>query len=475
MQKIINFIKTVFIYLIGSALTKIISFLLLPIYTSYLSPQDYGYYDLSFSLLCIVIPVLFLQIWDGVFRLIYDYDDEPDKTNVVSNGLFVFILSTGLSVIIFFIIKKAFTIPNITLIFLFGLSMGVQNFYSMVTRALKKNYIYVISSTVGSIFFILINILLIVKYNKGYESLYIAFIISTLIQVAICEIFTKCIVRFRFSALNKNLIATIIKYSVPLCGATIFYWLITGFSKLYLSGSLGIEFNGIYSVANRFSSMIVLFVSVFQLAWNEMAFSLINNRNKSKYYKYAVENLIFFVSFGTILLIPITRIIFNFFVSDSFDAALNLIPIIYFGTMCNSIGGFISTLFLAEKQSISVLITIIISAALSVILTIIFVPVIGIFGAASAISIGFLVIVIIRLIILKNKHMLQINTKKMIILIILYSLVTVAFYMGGRLFNAVTLFVLLVLVCMVYRKSILKFFHDFSARKIPDKLGENNE
>ena len=49
-------------------MSKIVSFLLLPLYTSYLSPAQFGQYDLAYTFINLIVPIVFFQIWDGAFR-----------------------------------------------------------------------------------------------------------------------------------------------------------------------------------------------------------------------------------------------------------------------------------------------------------------------------------------------------------------------------------------------------------------------
>ena len=74
MKDFIKFIKSSGIYFFGNILTKLISFLLLPIYTKFINPTDYGTYDLMIAYITFFTSVLFLDIWSGIMRFMFDYD-----------------------------------------------------------------------------------------------------------------------------------------------------------------------------------------------------------------------------------------------------------------------------------------------------------------------------------------------------------------------------------------------------------------
>ena len=50
MNRSTKFINDIFIYAIGNLGSKLITFLLVPLYTYYISPDDFGYYDIVLTL-----------------------------------------------------------------------------------------------------------------------------------------------------------------------------------------------------------------------------------------------------------------------------------------------------------------------------------------------------------------------------------------------------------------------------------------
>ena len=72
-MKIKRFIKTAFVFLTGNVLSKIISFLLLPIYTEKIDPAQFGNYDVAFTFINLIAPIAFFQIWDGMYRISFDF------------------------------------------------------------------------------------------------------------------------------------------------------------------------------------------------------------------------------------------------------------------------------------------------------------------------------------------------------------------------------------------------------------------
>ncbi|OTN70443.1 lipopolysaccharide biosynthesis protein [Enterococcus faecium] len=101
MNKIKQFFKTAFIYFVGSIMAKLISFLLLPLYTCYISPEKYGTFDLVLSLINLIGPLAFFQIWDGMFRYAFDYNDKNEKYVVINHALITFIFTIPVFIVLF--------------------------------------------------------------------------------------------------------------------------------------------------------------------------------------------------------------------------------------------------------------------------------------------------------------------------------------------------------------------------------------
>ena len=78
-------IKNTGILTISSFSTKILTFLMVPLYTSVLTTEEYGTYDLAVSTVSLLIPILSVNIVDGVMR--YSMDSRYDRADIFSMPL----------------------------------------------------------------------------------------------------------------------------------------------------------------------------------------------------------------------------------------------------------------------------------------------------------------------------------------------------------------------------------------------------
>ena len=138
MQDLIRFVRTTGIYLVGNVLIKIISFLLLPIYTKYLPPASYGTYDLNTAYITFLSSILFLDIWGGILRFMFDYKKEAEKANVVKAGCVIFTISTLVYSIAVILLGSIMGIEYKCWLLLFGLLTNIQQVMGFVSIEKKS-------------------------------------------------------------------------------------------------------------------------------------------------------------------------------------------------------------------------------------------------------------------------------------------------------------------------------------------------
>ena len=71
--------KNTFLFAIGNIGTKLINFLMIPLYSYCLTISEYGIIDLVFAILSIVIPIITLNIFESVQRFTMDKDADYEK------------------------------------------------------------------------------------------------------------------------------------------------------------------------------------------------------------------------------------------------------------------------------------------------------------------------------------------------------------------------------------------------------------
>ena len=322
------------------------------------------------------------------------------------------------------------------LVAFYSLGIGVQYFYNYVARALQKNTLFVMSGCINSIITIIINVVLIAGFNLGIESLYISSLVGILVQVVIIE-YNVRLLKVKIEGLKKGTIIALLKFSTPLSISTISNWLLSGLTTVVISFYIGTHENGLYSVANRFSAVLILLVGVFQFAWNELAYMMSNNKSKNEYYQKGISEILKISLLGCSIFLLCIKIVFPYFIAQQYHEAITIIPIVLLGTSINAYSGFLGTIFLANKHSNKLFISTIVGAAANVIGLLVFSPIYGLMGALISLCVAQFISAFSRLYMLKKSESIRPHPKVYIFLLVpLISLVT--FYLISNTYILLT-------------------------------------
>ncbi|MSC08288.1 oligosaccharide flippase family protein, partial [Lactobacillus rhamnosus] len=103
MNKYRTLLLNIGLFGINTVATKLITFLLVPLYTYYLSTKEFGITDMSLTVISLVLPIASMSISDAVLRFVID--DSNDQKSVVSYGLIVIGLSCAIVALLLPVLK----------------------------------------------------------------------------------------------------------------------------------------------------------------------------------------------------------------------------------------------------------------------------------------------------------------------------------------------------------------------------------
>lgn len=180
-KKYNELIKNTGIFTISSFSSRLLSFFLVPLYTSILSPNDYGIFDLANVSIALLIPILSLNIVDAVMRFLLD--KSVNKGNVIAIGTRY--VSIGISIGTLFIVANcalnflpALKPFSVEILFVYVL-MNIRQFLEQVSKGIGKVKLMGVLGVIGSFATIFFNILFLVILKLGVRGLFLSYIIGT--------------------------------------------------------------------------------------------------------------------------------------------------------------------------------------------------------------------------------------------------------------------------------------------------------
>lgn len=454
-----NLFKNLGLFTIGSFGSKLVTFLLLPLYTYLLSTTDYGMADLLQSTAQLLMPILLLSIQDATLR--FGMDPEYKKEDVLSTSINVIIKGTIILLvgIIVVYLTGLFQISLAYWIFLFFTFLlgSLNNCFNLYLKSVNKASVIAIGGILGTLITCVSNILLLLVFKLGINGYMISNVIGILIQVIYQIIFGKIHKDFHIKKYN-NISKPMIKYSSPLIANSISWWVNNSIGRYIITWMAGVAVNGIYAVAYKIPSILTTFQSIFYNAWSISAISEFNDDDSDGFIgqNYILYSFVSIVICSAILLlnIPIAKILYS---NDYFEA-WKCVPFLLVSTVFNGIAQFEGSLFAAVKKTKEVSITTIVGAVVNIIFNIIFIYIWGAVGAAFATLLGYGVTWCLRTLILRKFIKMKVNWNTHLMLIII--LIIQSLLATLNIFFGIQLLIFILIICLNF-KYIKKVINKF--------------
>ena len=461
---LMRFIKSSGIFFIGSVLSKAMSILMLPLYTNRIPTDSMGYYDLSLTYITIITSCLFFDIWVAILRYMYDGKTKEERATAIKSGLAIFGISSVLYLAFGLIFAGIFNPEAIFWILLYGIFQNISILFCFCARGFQKNKEFAVSGILNTGINVLTNIVLILGFGLGYESLYISaiagFVVQTLYLMAFADIFSS----LRLGRVDIAVTKSMFKYSLPLCLNSVAYWVLTSLNRVVLNGIYGNEANGIYAIGNKFSFVIGLITTCFTYAWQDLSFSKANERGVGKFYSQATTMYAKVLMVCTALALPVIKAAFPVLVGDAYKSAENTIPIFLIVAAISALSTFIGNVFYAIKETRMIFISMVISAIINVLLSYPLITQFYINGANLSVLISFCVNIAVRCFVLKRRISFRLH-KDIAVMLVPLIVSSIAFVVLDWKFNIVVFAATFIFTVAYFRTYIREFISKIKTMK----------
>lgn len=467
MNNFFNLIKNIFILGLGNILPKFTTFLTLPLLTKYLTTEQYGIYDYVLTISSLIIPILSLQIDQGVFRFLINEKNKKNREIIISNTLIYILI---IEIITFFICMCIFQTQGIVfkILFAFYVMFELFNVYlKQLVRGFRETKIYSFSTLISTIMNIICILIFVLLLNKSLNGALIAITISSMSSCFICIIFINPLKYFKFSNLNKTIIKEILAYSTPLVPNAISWWVLQASNRLIVVNFLGLTANAMISVANKIPSLINIIYSTFNLAWQESASIIENKKESEKFYSLVFDRLFEFLTGFMLIMFAFSKILFNILVDSKYQNAFVFVPYLLIAAYISCYSYYFGGILVALKQSKNIGKTSIASAVFNVFIHIVLIKYFDLYAYCIATILAYLLMTLSRAISVNKYFKITYNVKK-IILYLLLMLISINIFCFNRVtsfgFNiliSILLFSIMnrntILLIISYIKKKLKF------------------
>jgi len=390
-------IKDTIIFGIGYFSSKFVLFLLVPLYTNYLSADEYGVAELIITMSQLLIPLLSANIFSSVLR--FGLSKEYKQEDVLVNAFVFLFVSIVLCFFIRPLLNKFVSIAEWKdFLIIYSIANIINSIEFNYLKVKDRNVSYAILNTFQTFLLALLSYILIVSFRWGVRGyLYANVIACCLISVAtfVLNRFYKCIITGKF---DRILLEKMLVFSAPLILNDISWWFIHSSDKIMIEQMVDTKSLGMYTLAGKIPSLMNAIIVVFSQAWGISSIKEFeNSENVGDFYSRIFKYYFIIVGGVSIALIGISKDFINIYVGQNFRSSWRYMPILIASASFSAISAYCGSIYAALKKTKNSMLTTVFAGILNILLNFFLILKFNIWGALIATYISYSVMAIIRL------------------------------------------------------------------------------
>lgn len=410
------------IYAVGNLSRQIVGFIMLPVYTRFLTPADYGVVALLILMVSLIELLFGARLFQAVPKFYYDQDDEQRSRSVVSTAL---LLTSAISAVTVFAVI-AFRNPvsgvffgssqygHLVAIFSVMILTQALELYSLgFVRIQKRPWLFVGAGAVKLVLQLGLNIWLVVMLEWGVLGVAVSNAAASIVFSAGMTFYTLWHTGLTFS---REIAKKMLIFSWPL-------WL-SGLAGLYVGSSnryfirifSSLDDVGLFGLAAKFGTIITLLVwTPFSQYWQVERFDIYRQSNPLPVYQSVfkmISMLLVAVGLGiAIFADPIIRLM----AAPEFHSAGKAVPFLVFSGIFHCLTIFTNFSFLVKEKTSWMTYNSYATAVVATVFYFALIPVLGFIGAAQALLIAEVVQFLIAFYLAKRCYDMELSLRPLAI------------------------------------------------------------
>lgn len=398
MNKYATLGKNTFFMAIGNVSSKLIGFIMLPLYTRWMNPDEYGLTDVITVYSQLFLAFVTCCIADAIFVL-PKRASEQDRKSYFSSGLLfaiiALIVSGALSFAIdFFSLGEGSFFGNIIFIYLLTAATFIQSFFQQFTLAIGKTLIYSLAGIINTLGIALFSFILVPRW--GATGYIVANAIAMVITALFSFLSSKSYNYFDLKSVERVRLEELLKYSIPLLPNSIMWWFVNGMNRPLIIEHIGMYANGLLAVANKLPGIVSMVFAVFSNAFYISVMEEYGKEGFGEFYdnclKMIMAPTILFASLLAVFSKPIVELITT---PEYFDAYFYM-PLCVLSVLFSNLSSLLGGIFAARKESKYFFYSSIWGAGVAIITMFTLIPAFKIYGAIASSVISFLAMMVAR-------------------------------------------------------------------------------
>ncbi len=441
-------LSNTFLISLGTFGSKLLTFVMVRFYTGVLTPADYGTADLIMQTANLLLPLVSLGITNGVFR--FALDRKEQRRSIFTIGFYTILVGSLILLAALPLLSNSESLREYTLLIgVYTLASCLHSLCAQYIRAEGKTALFAVQGIINTALVIGFNITFLLVFRMGV----FGYVMSVVAADGICTLFLVLREKLWKLWLPKpegQLWNAMLRYSIPLIPATIFWWITSVSDRYMVAYFLGTDANGLYAVACKIPTVLTLLSTIFMEAWQ---FSAIQEATGDRevhirfYTQVWSAFLAVMVMAGSVIIV-LCRLEIRMLSTQQYYEAWKYIPTLSMAMVFSAFSSFMGSVYVVTEKSRLSLWTALWSALANIFLNFLLIPRIGIQGAAIATLASYVLCFAIRAVTSRRLIPFTLFTPRLIgsgLLLAIQSLLCFTANPGAPFFQMACLLLLLVL------------------------------
>jgi O-antigen/teichoic acid export membrane protein len=392
-------LKNTTILTIGEFSSKLLTYFLVPMYTFYLLPSEFGQVNLYLTVLSMLYIIVSLQSIESAFRFIQDCKDKEETISTITNSIAIAVIGIIIFSVIMVIIGIITPFRYNLLFIAFVATTVFANQFLHVIRGMNKTISYVTVSVISTVTTALCNFLFVAGLEMGAISLLIAPIIANVIVIAVICYKEKFLDFVKINSLNKEVIRSHLRFAIPLIPNSLSIWLLSSIGIFVILYFYDTNAVGLLVFALKFPMLLGTIGGIFHMAWQISAISQYDAADKNYFASEVFHKFALLQITSLILILPILKILIITMMGDLYIEAWVYVPIFMIGILVKNFAQFFNAGFYSAKKTKQIFYSSLIAVIVYFLISIILAKPLFLFGIGIAYSLSE----IVRLIFIVNR------------------------------------------------------------------------
>ena len=327
------------IYGLGGLVSRFVALLLLPLYTRYLTPADYGAVETLVALAAVLATILRLGIASAFFRFYFDSTDTAHRLRVVRTSFWFTMTMSTLGLVAGLALAGQISEwlfdsdSRATLVRMAFVLLWAQMNFEQITalfRVEERAVAFTVATLANLVITVAATVVFVVVLDWGATGVIAGNFTGTLIVYAALLVYRHEQLGL---TLDRPLLREMNRFGLPLVPSMLALWTLNFGDRFFILKLADASEVGVYSIGSRIASAMVLLLTAFRAAWPAFAFSIEDDERARRAYSYVLTYLLFVASWAALALGLLAPWIVEWLTTPAFYDASDVVALLAFGAV----------------------------------------------------------------------------------------------------------------------------------------------